>query len=159
MKPMRTWIAVADGAHARFLSYAGLKSGAGPIPGQVFNRHAPPSRDIVSDKPGRTYDSKGHGRHAIQPRTDAHDVLEQQFLRDVVRQLDVAFEAGSFDDLVMIAPPRALGMIREMIPERMKSSVILEIDKDLTRHSDQEVSKIVTDSFNAAAGRSSKLAI
>lgn len=145
---------VADGARARFLRLNGLKSGAEKIEGQLFERHSPPSRVIMSDRPGRTFDSKGHGRHAIQPRSDAHEYAEKQFLGDVIRQLHEAFESGAFDDLIVMSPPRALGIIRDKLPERLSKRVVQEISKDMTKNSDEEIGKVVVAGYAAPkAGR------
>jgi protein required for attachment to host cells len=143
MKPLKTWIVVADGANARFLAWRGLKSGAVGISGQTFERDSPRTHDLGTDRPGRVHDSTGHARHAIQPRSDRHDEQEKAFLRLVVRRLLEAFESNAFHDVVLIAPPRALGVLRDVLPDQLSKRVILAIDKDLTKHRDEAVSDIL----------------
>jgi protein required for attachment to host cells len=140
MKPNKTWVVVADGAHAKFLLWHGLKSGASAIPEQSFEQHTPRTRDLGRDKPGRTQDSFGRARHAIEPKVDTHEEAEKEFLRIVVRRLFEAFEGGSFDEFVLIAPPRAIGVIRDLLPHQLKSGMTLQIVKDLTKHTDQAIS-------------------
>jgi protein required for attachment to host cells len=127
----------------------GLESGIQRIEGQDYNQYSPPARDLVSEKPGRTFDSKGHARHAIEPRVNAHEEMEKAFLAEVVKQLENAFDLKEFDDLVVIAPPRALGTLREILSRRGNIRVVLEIDKDLTRHADDEIANSVREAMKA----------
>jgi protein required for attachment to host cells len=143
MKPARTWIVVVDGGQARFLQWMGLKSGARSIPGQVFSQHVPRSRELRRERPSRVNESRGATRHAIEPRVDAHTAQENQFLKEIVRQLQEAYGADAFDDLVVVAPPRALGSLRTMIPDELKPCIAAEIDKDMTGHTDAAVSELL----------------
>jgi protein required for attachment to host cells len=72
MKPTRSWIVVADGAKARIFENHGPGKGLSARPEEEMHRALPPSRDIASDKPGRSHDRNGPGRHAMEPPTDAH---------------------------------------------------------------------------------------
>lgn len=148
-KPLRTWIVVVDGAHARFVTYSSNKSGQTPQRIREFDRHSGPSRDIVSDKPGRSFDRKGHNRHAIEPRVDAHEEAEKHFLRDVMKQLEDDFDARSFDHCVIVSPPRALGYLRHLIPSQLKQRVVLELDKDMIKNTDKEIAKTVAEALSS----------
>ncbi len=147
MKPLRLYVLVADGAQARFLNYVDRKAGASTIDDQVFRSHAEPSRSIGSDKPGRTFDSKGHGRHTIEPRVDLHDEKEKQFLAGIVRKLEEVFHNHAFDDLFVIAAPRALGVIRHLLSTPLQQRVIGEISGDYTRYNDRDISRLVTEAL------------
>lgn len=145
MKPLRTWIVVVDGGHAKFLQFVGRKAGALTIPGHVYARPAKRTHELGRSKPPRVSQSKSPARHAIQPRVDLHEHEEELFLKDVVHNLEVAFEANAFDDLVVLAPPKALGLMRKLIPQRMQDHVIGEVDGDYTDYADQAISKVVID--------------
>jgi protein required for attachment to host cells len=151
MKSSRIWVLVADGARARFLRYEGRKQGAVTIDDQVFSAKVEPSRKIGSDRPGRTFDSKGSGRHAIEPRIDLHEEKERQFLADVVRKLEEAFHGNAFDEVLIIAPPKALGVIRTLMSDRLRTGVKGEIDGDYTRYDDQNISRLVTETLFGGA--------
>lgn len=92
------------------------------------------ARDINSDRPGRTFDSGGQGRHAMEPRTDAHEEEEVRLAREIADTLSVAQGVGDYDSLVIIAAPRLLGHLRGVIPASVRQSVAVEIDKDLTAY-------------------------
>lgn len=147
MKDLRLWVLVADGAQARFLHYVDQKKGAFTIDDQVFRSHAEPSRLIGSDKPGSTFNTKGHGRHTMEPRVDLHDEKEKQFLASVVRKLEEALHSNAFDDLFVIAAPRALGVIRHLVSTPLQQRMIGEISGDYTRYNDRDISRLVTEAL------------
>ena len=53
--------------------------------------------------------------------------------REVARLLDEERKKLAFDELVVIAPPKALGRLREAIPRELRKMVTREVDKDLTK--------------------------
>lgn len=129
MKKPVTWILIADGSRAKIFEAAG--QGKILQKSELSTPH-PPSRDLVSDRPGRTFDSTGTGRHAKQPPSDPHDKAESDFLRSIVKQLEESQQKKEFDRLVVVAAPRALGTLRGFFPETLSSSVAQEIAHDLT---------------------------
>ena len=56
MKPITTWILIADGEHARFLLNKGPGKGLEDAPIADVEVDIPPSRELVTDKPGRSFD-------------------------------------------------------------------------------------------------------
>jgi protein required for attachment to host cells len=91
-------------------------------------------RDIDADRPGRSFDSAGQGRHAMEPPTAAHDEEEQRLARDIAQTLADAAQRGDYRNLVVISAPRLLGRLRDVLPAAVKQTVSLEIDKDLTAY-------------------------
>ncbi len=133
------WITVADGARARF-----FRSNAGgthiePALNMELVADRRPSRDIDADRPGRTKDRMAHGRHALEPSTDAHEHARQAFAHEVIELLEKHRTQNDFDELVIIAPPKMLGYLRDAMPEPLKKLVRREVDKDLTRLSIHEL--------------------
>ncbi len=129
MKEREMWIVVADGSRSKVFEVAG--KGKIEMKSETAVPH-PPSRDINADRPGRTFDSAGEGRHAKEPPTDPHDKAEADFLHALARQLGAAHEKKEFAHLVVIAPPRALGILRTAYPKQLASAVTRELAHDLT---------------------------
>lgn len=134
-----TWVLVADGARARVLAFDRTGNRLTELPERAFSGSRQRSRDLGSDKPGRTFDSVGAGRHAKAPATDPHRRAESEFLRDVVEWLADPERAGRFDRLVIVSPPRALGEIRRFLPEALARRVVRELALDLTRSDPSEI--------------------
>ncbi len=133
MKPVKTWILVADGARARIYLNDGPGHGIQPVPEMTFETEIKPAREIEADKPGRTFDSAGTGRHAKEKPTDTQRLEEQRFLSDVADKVKDAAYEGAFDRLVLIAPPKALGDLRKFLHDTLKDKIVAEISKDLVR--------------------------
>jgi hypothetical protein len=75
MKPTRLWILIADGGRARVVLNSGPGRGIEQVTGLIFDAELPPSHDIGADRPGRTHESMGKTRHAIEPQSDPHQQL------------------------------------------------------------------------------------
>ena len=140
MKPIKTWILVADGEHARFLMNTGPGKGLDDAPIAEMEVDIPPSRDIVSDRPGRSFDSHGQGRHAMEPY-QYRRFEEERFANDVAKILDEAATSGAFDRLVLVAPPKTLGDLRKHLGDVAGKRVHGEIDKDLVQASEDVLRK------------------
>ena len=74
----------------------------------------------------------GAGRSAIEP-TDWHAQEEDRFLRKLAERLDAAVNAGEAKALILIAPPRALGVLRQTYSHGLRAALRAEIDKDFVR--------------------------
>ncbi len=128
-----TWIVVADGARARVFVNDGIGKGLSERPDLALATDSRRNRDIQADRPGRTFDSAGEGRHAMEPRTDPHQHDEREFIRDVVDRLNGFAQRGAFERLVLVAAPRALGDMRQLMPKPLSARVVGTVAKDLTK--------------------------
>ncbi len=136
MKPIRTWIVVADGAHARFFLNEGPGRGLTlALPGAPVVPH-PPTRELGTDRPGRVFESADSSRHALEPRADWHRLEKQQFARAVAHVVDRAAGDNAFDRLVLIAPPKTLGDLRAALGPASHAAIHRELAKDLTHVAD-----------------------
>jgi protein required for attachment to host cells len=98
-----------------------------------------PGREIMSDRPGRTFDSVGAGRHAKEPRTDAREIEKRSFAHELAAMLDDGLKQGKFDRLVLVAPPRELGFLRAELSPAVRKRVSAELNKDLTGVAPSEI--------------------
>ncbi len=74
-------------------------------------------------------------------QTDWHDQDEQRFLNDLAKRLDAAVTAGETKSLIVVAPPRALGMLRQAYSNGLRDAVKAEIDKDYVKMPVYEIEK------------------
>lgn len=133
MKPTTTWILIADGAHARIFSNSGPGKGIVAVQGGVLEGDHRPDHELVSDGLGRSFESSGDMRHAIEPRTDPHRELKRTFAGRLADMLDQRLAEKAYDRLVIVAPPTALGDLRAALSEHVKPRVYAELDKDLVK--------------------------
>ena len=78
---------------------------------EVFDHPDPKTSEIGTDAPGRSFSSVGHGRSAME-QTDWHTQEEERFLQKLAGHLDAEVKAGQAKSMVIVAPPRALGVLR-----------------------------------------------
>ena len=140
--PHDAWVLVADGEKALILR----NEGDGAYPNlqvtRLIEQDNPATRDQGTDRPGRFSDGPSVHRSAVQ-ETDWHRLAEERFARDLADRLYKAAHAGRFDRLILVAPPRTLGELRDALHKEVRARVIAEIDKDLTNHPVHEIEKKV----------------
>lgn len=133
MKPKRTWVVIADGGEAKVFESQGLNSDLVPVDDMTMAIELPASRDILADRPGRSYESQGRARHAIENATDPHRELKREFAKTVANALAACLTKKRFDRLVIVAPPSVLGDLRDELPKRVRAKVAAELGKDLVK--------------------------
>ncbi len=133
MKPVRTWIVIADGARARIVKNAGPGRGVETDPELVFRSEHRKLQEIMADRPGRAFDSVGKGRHAMACGADGVREDERHFLQSLAERLEKEALADAYDRLILVAPPRALGDLRPFLSKPVKNRVHEEIAKNLTQ--------------------------
>jgi protein required for attachment to host cells len=136
----REWIVVCDGAKALVFENTGDALTPKLETREVYQQEDPATRELGTAAPGRIMNSVGTARSAVE-QTDWHDREERSFLEDLAKRLDAALEAGQFRSLVLVAPPRALGVIRGVYSQALRDAMRAEIDKDLVKMPVPEIEK------------------
>jgi protein required for attachment to host cells len=126
-----TWILVADGERARIFENDGSDRTLQRAIGADLVDPNPPTHVQGADRPGRVHASVGPGRSAMGD-TDWHQYEKQVFAREIAHRLDDARKHNAFDRLIVVAPPRVLGDLRQSMDDSTAKLVAVEIDKDLT---------------------------
>jgi protein required for attachment to host cells len=133
------WIVVCDGAKALILENAGDAVFPNLKTREVHAQpaaHAPGERDDTAG----ARQGLGQPRAGIDPKT-GQDQSEHTFLQALAGRLDAALGAGEAKSLVIVAPPRALGMLRDAYSPALRSALRGEIDKDYVRMPVHEIEK------------------
>ena len=138
-KKQMTWILIADGARAHIIANEGPGKGLKTIPGQDYTGTNLPTRELGTDKPGRTFDRAGVGRHSKEPRVDWHRFEKHKFAKSMAKVLDKAAGQGVFDRLILVAPPEILGELRSSLGKLASDRVVAELARDLTNLSIHEL--------------------
>jgi protein required for attachment to host cells len=139
------WIIVADASAARIFVLAGPRQRINLEPVRDLSAEVKPSRDIASDRPGRTHDRAGYGRHAEEPPTDPKRHAKASFAREVAQYLDDERRKNGFGRLTVVAPPQFLGDLRSAMSGELRALVDTEINKDLTKLSIHELTPQLQD--------------
>ena len=137
------WVVVCDGAKALVLENAGDAKFPNLKTVEVFEHKNLPTHELGADIPGRSNASVGRNRSAFA-QTDWHDQAEQVFLTQLAQHLDAAIASGKTNSVIVVAPPRALGMLRPAYSHALKGAVRAELDKDLVKMPVHEIEKHLT---------------
>lgn len=144
-----TWVLVADGEKALFLE--NVTDNEDPYL-KVRREEAqdnPPTREQGTEKPGRFNDGPQVQRSAVQD-TDWHRLAKERFADELADMLYRMAQDDIFSKIVIVAPPRILGELREKMHMEVSQRVVAEIDKTLTSHPLTEIEKIVKASLDDA---------
>lgn len=137
------WVVVCDGAKALVLENVGDAKFPNLKTIEVLEQKDLATHEQGTDEPGRTFSSAGHGRSSYE-QTDWHDRSEEAFLTHLAGRLDAAVSAGKTKSLIVVAPPRALGMMRPVYGNALKGALRAELDKDLVKMPVHEIEKHLT---------------
>jgi protein required for attachment to host cells len=102
-------------------------------------------QDLVSSRPGRSFDSIGPARHAMEYTTSPKTHEFQLFAQELVHHLEKGVDKALFNRLYIAATPHFLGILREALPERLKHLVIGEVHKDLTQAREDHIRQELPD--------------
>jgi protein required for attachment to host cells len=134
------WVVVCDGAKALVLENVGDEKFPNLRTKEVYQQEDPPTHEQGTDAPGRSFQSVGTARSAME-QTDWHNQEEERFLVKLAARLDAAVQAGETKSLVIAAPPRALGVLRQAYTHGLRNALRAEIDKDFVKMPVHEIEK------------------
>lgn len=138
------WVVVANEAAAIIYTCKGRR---GPLVElrRIENKQArAKTSELISDKAGRAFDSHGQGRHAMtREKSGPRQQIVEAFARQISGYVDQARQEGRFDDLVLIAAPRFLGLMRKALARTAVSEPYLAIDKDVVAADPQTIMKLL----------------
>jgi protein required for attachment to host cells len=142
--PHNALIVVGDGQKAIFLRNEGDARFPNLVTETVLENVNPPSREQGTDRPGRVHEAlRLSGRSAVDA-TDWHDIGEHRFARTIAASIERMVRSGEAKALILVAPPRTLAVLRSSFHPETRASIILEVNKDLTRSSVWDIEKHLT---------------
>jgi protein required for attachment to host cells len=133
MKPDRTWIVIADGANAKVFEHTADNPKLEAVRGVGFATRLPPTRELVTDRPVRSFESRGHARHAKTERTDPHRELKRASAERLAEMLKSGLAAKRYERLILVAPPVTLGDLRDALAKGVRARVAAELAQDLVK--------------------------
>lgn len=134
------WVVVCDGGKTLILENIGDALFPNLHVREVKEHAVPMTHDQGTDAPGRAFASVGHARSAIE-QTDWHLQAEQNALRALAAELDQAVASGKTRHLVIVAPPRALGVLRQTYSAHLRTAIRGEVAHDYVKLPVGEIEK------------------
>jgi protein required for attachment to host cells len=126
----KSWIVVANSEKAKV--YHVVRVGElKEVISMVHPERSMRASDIISDKPGRTFNRVGVSRHAYVPETSEEEKKDILFAREVAEFLNLNFEEHQFKNLYLVAEPRFLGVLKKHLPQQIINVIDSCLAKDL----------------------------
>lgn len=147
----RYWVLVADSGQARLLEMQRKPYAFRQLSEVVSDTRHLTSKELVSDASGRTYHTQGPGTHGMQPRSDPHDLAEEQFVAGLAKKMNHAAVQGRFEHLVLIADARTIGRLRRALGKEAADRVLKEQALNLSNTPLQTLEPRVRDILGWAA--------
>lgn len=134
------WVLVCDGRKALLFQNVGDRVYPKLETRETFVHETPPTHELGTERPGRVHSSATSSRSANEA-TDLHALAERDFLVNLAHHLDRYATEHKIKDIVIAAPPHALGTLREVLPHRLHERVRAEVDKDYVSQPVYEIEK------------------
>ena len=87
--------------------------------------------DIKTDSPGAIHQSAGYGRSTYE-ETDFHQQEEDRWIKDAAEELKDRALRNDFDALAIVAPPKALGVLRKCLHKEVEKRILCTANKEMS---------------------------
>ena len=87
--------------------------------------------EIKTDAPGGIHQSAGYGRSTYE-EADFHQQEEDRWIKDAAEELKDRALRNDFDALAIVAPPKALGVLRKCLHKEVEKRVVCTINKEMS---------------------------
>ena len=129
--PHGALVLVADGKKMLFLRNQGDEGIIDLRTESHDQRDDRKDREIKTDAPGTQGQSAGYGRDSME-ETDFHQQEEDRWVKDAAEELKKRALRNDYDALVLVVPPKALGVLRKELHKEVERRIVLTINKEMT---------------------------
>jgi protein required for attachment to host cells len=138
----KAWVLVGDGRKALMLHNEGDADLLDLRRTNVRVDDNPATHEQGTDAPGRVYGASGGARSSVEP-TDWHEIEAHRFATSMADEINEAVRTGACKEIILVAPPKVLGELRQKLNGEAQKHVKGEIAKDLTHHRIGEIEQIL----------------
>lgn len=144
----RMWVAVVDGSHGIILVNEGTALAPRLVVHKRYDQANPSTHEQGRDHPGRVHESKGQHRSSVEV-PDLHQRAEDRFVQGIAADLEKLAAAKSFEHIVIVAPPVALGVMRKAFGHEVQRCIAKEIAADYVKKPLADIALAVAKSFDS----------
>lgn len=131
MKQNTIWIAIIDSHHAKIFE-APKNENLVLIKEMILETEPNP-------KQGRSFDSFGEGRHAIEPHTEFKNVERQHFASQIDEFLEESLKQNKFDNLILVCPHKMAEFLNEKLSAKIKEKIVHKLHKNISEFNPTEI--------------------
>ncbi len=137
----KTWVVAAESSRARIFQAESRVKPMKELDGLAHPLSRAKVLDINADDAGKTYDRVGQGIHDMEKEVDPKKHEAEIFAKEVAERLHKARALGQFEELVLVAAPEFLGLLRKHLDSNTLKAVVRAVSKNLVRESEESIRK------------------
>ncbi len=104
--------------------------------------------DIKSDAPGTTKQSGGYGRSTYE-EPDFHQQEEDRWIGEAADELKARALRNDYDALAIIAPPKALGVLKKSLHKEVEKRIVCTVNKEMSGRPTPDIEALLQDETRA----------
>jgi protein required for attachment to host cells len=108
-------------------------------------------RELKTDAPGTTAQSAGYSGRVAYEETDFHQQEEDRWAVAAAEDVNKRVLRNNFDQLVIVAPPKTLGLIRKKLHKEAERKLVCQIPKEMTRRPIPDIEALIVGETKAEA--------
>jgi len=128
--PNNALVLVADGTKVLFLRNHGDENQIDLRTEAHDEREDRKDSEIKTYAPGGIHQSAGYGRSTYE-ETDFHQQEEDRWVKDAADELKERALRNDFDALAIVAPPKALGVLRKALHKEVEKRIVCTVNKEM----------------------------
>jgi protein required for attachment to host cells len=129
--PHNALVLVADGRKMLFFRNHGDENQMDLRTEAHDARYERKDREIKTDAPGTTKQSGGYGRSTYE-ETDFQQQEEDRWIKDAADELKARVLRNDVDALAIVAPPKALGVIKKCLHKEVEKRLVCTVNKEMS---------------------------
>ncbi|MGR8935446.1 MAG: host attachment protein [Gammaproteobacteria bacterium] len=136
---LNTWVVVADSGRARFFAMETRNAALREFDDMIHSEAKMRAQDEVSDRQGGIAGGHGEGDHTFEAPTDIkhHDAVV--FAQQIGAKLEHGRVNGEYENLILIAAPAFLGVLRQCLNGQVLKMVGQSLDKNLVAQDEASI--------------------
>ena len=129
--PHHALVLVADGRKMLFFRNHGDENQMDLRTEAHDEREDRKDREIKTDAPGTAKQSVGFGRSTYE-EPDFQQQEEDRWIKDAADELKARVLRNDFDALAVIAPPKALGVLKKCLHKEVEKRLVCTVNKEMS---------------------------
>ena len=129
--PHNALVLVADGRKTLFFRNHGDENQIDLRTEAHDSRDQRKDREIKSDAPGTVKQSFGFG-HSTYEESDFQQQEEDRWIKDAADELKARVLRGDFEALAIVAPPKALGVLKKCLHKEVERRLVCTVNKEMS---------------------------
>ena len=101
-------------------------------------------RYFRTDAPGTEKQNFGYGRSTYE-ETDFHQLEEDRWIKDAAEELKTRVLRGDFEALAIVAPPKALGVLKKCLHKEVARRIVCTVNKEMSGRPIPDIEALIVD--------------